>query len=141
MTVSAFMNFRPSRAALRRLAKHQAAVDRVTDGDRRFFERRPDRTYRVRLASAAEVVTAGAVLDADTTPVRGGRWVMLIRKLAGDVRLRVLAQAQEHIAGDLDLVGEEEASRAYRWTCRPGTAAFRVEQEAIATLRAAGVLS
>ena len=141
MTVSAFMNFKPSRAALRRLAKHQAAVDRVTDGDRRFFERWPDRTHRVRLASVAEIVSAGAALDVDTTPVRGGRHVMLIRKLAGDVRLRVMAQAQEHIAGDLDLVGEEEASRAYRWTCRPGTAAFRVEQEAIATLKAAGVLS
>ncbi len=140
MSASVFMNARPSRAALRRVAKHQAAVDRVTDGDRRFFERRPDRSYRVRLASAAEVETAGAVLDASTAPVSGGRWIMLIRKLAGDVRLRVMAQAQERVAGDLDLVSEDEAGRAYRYTCRPGTAAFRVEREAIATLRAAGLL-
>ena len=141
MSASVFVNTRPSRAALRRIAKHQAAIDRVTDGDRRFFERWPDRTYRVRLASAAEIATAGAVLDADTTPVRGGRWVMLIRKLAGDVRLRVLAQVEEWAAGNLDAVGEDEASRAFRWTCRPGTEAARIEQEAIATLRAAGVLS
>ena len=81
------------------------------------------------------------MLDAGTTPVPGGRWVMLVRKLAGDVRLRVLAQAHEWMAGDLDLVGDDEAGRAYRWTCRPGTAAFRVEREAIATLKAAGLLS
>ena len=134
------MNFKPSRAALRRIAKEQAAVDRATDGDRRFFARHPDREFRARLASVAEIVSAGAALDVDTTPVRGGRHVMLIRKLAGDVRLRVMAQALDWIASDLDTVGEEEASRAYRYTCRPGTAAFRVEQEASATLKAAGVL-
>ncbi len=141
MGAHVFMNMRPSRAALRRVAKVQAAVDRVTDGDRRFFERRADRSFRVRLASAAEVEAAGAVLDMGTAPVPGGRWIMLVRKLAGDVRLRVLAQAHEWMAGDLDLVSEDEAGRAYRWTCRPGTAAFRVEREAIATLRASGVLS
>ena len=135
------MNWRPSRAALRRIAKLQDAVDRVTEGDRRFFERRPGRTYRVRLASAAEIESAGAALDADTTPVRGGRWVMLVRRLGDDVRLRVMAQAHEWMAGDLDLVGDDEAGRAYQWTCRPGTAAFQVEQEAIAALRAAGALS
>lgn len=141
MTAHVFMNMRPSRAALRRLAKHQAAIDRVTDGDRRFFARHPGRTYRARLASVAEIQTAGAVLEASTDPVAGGRWIMLVCKLAGDVRLRVLAQAHERVAGDLDLIGDDEAGRAYRWTCRPGTAAFRTEQQAIATLRAAGVLS
>ena len=141
MSASVFMNWRPSRAALRRVAKHQAAIDRATDGDRRYFERRPDRTYRVRLASVAEIEAAGAALDMDMTPVPGGRHVMLVRKLAGDVRLRILAQAHGWMAGDLDLVGEDEAGRAYRYTCRPGTAAFRTEQQAIATLKAAGVLS
>ena len=81
------------------------------------------------------------MLDASTDPVPGGRWVMLIRKLAGDVRLRVLAQAHQWMAGDLDLVGDDEAGRAYRYTCRPRTASFRTEQQAIATLRAVGVLS
>ena len=140
MSASVFMNWRPSRAALRRVAKHQAAIDRATDGDRRFFARHPGRTYRARLASVAEIEAAGAALDADTTPVPGGRHIVLVRKLAGDVRLRIMAQAYEWVASDLDLVGDDEAGRAYRWSCRPGTAAFRVEQEAIATLRAAGVL-
>lgn len=135
------MNMRPSRAALRRVAKVQAAVDRVTDGDRRFFERRPERTYRVRLASVAEIEAASAVLDTDATPARGGRWIMLVRKLAGDVRLRVMAQAHEWVAGDLDSIENDAAERAYRYTCRPGTAAFQIEQEAIAALQAAGALS
>ena len=139
MSASVFMNTRPSRAALRRIAKLQDAVDRVTDGDRRFFERHRDRTYRVRLASVAEIETAGLVLDADTAPVPGGRHVVLIRKLAGDVRLRIMAQSWR--ADDLDLIGDDEAGRAYRYTCRPGTPQFQAEQEAIATLRAAGVLS
>ena len=113
----------------------------MTDGDRRFFERHPSRTYRVRLASAAEVETAGATLDVDTAPVRGGRHVMLVRNLEPGVRLRVMAQAHAWMAGDLDSVGEDEAGRAYRWTCRPGTEAHRVEREAIAALRASGALS
>ena len=141
MTAHVFMNMRPSRAALRRISKLQGAIDRAVDGDRRFFERRPDRSFRVRLASAAEIEAAGAVLDKETAPLPGGRWVMLVRKLAGDVRLRVMAQAHEWMASDLDSVGDDEAGRAYRYTCRPGTSAFQIEQEAIATLRAAGALS
>lgn len=130
---------RLSRAARRRVVDLAANVDKVTAADRAFFQRRPGREYRARLASAAEIETAGIVLDASSAPMPGARWVMLVRRLADDVRLRVIAQSSR--VDDLDGIDEADARAAYRAVCRPGTPQFQIEQEAVAMLRAAGVRS
>jgi hypothetical protein len=130
---------RLSRTARRRVNDLAAAVDKVTAADKAFFQRRPGREHRARLASVAEIETAGIVLDASTDPLPGGRWVILVRRLADDVRLRVLAQSSQF--DDLDAIGEDEARAAYRAVCRPGSAQFEVERKAVATLRAMGALS
>ena len=130
---------RLSRTARRRIVDLAAAVDKVTAADKAFFQRRPEREHRARLASVAEIETAGIVLDASTDPLPGGRWVMLVRRLADDVRLRVLAQSSRF--DDLDAIGEDEARAAYRAVCRPGSPQFEVERKAVATLRAMGAVS
>ncbi|CAA2104968.1 hypothetical protein MBUL_02960 [Methylobacterium bullatum] len=61
-------------------------VDRVIEGDRRFFRRYPDRSFRVRIASQDEIAEfrAGDLAD-------GLRWFVVIRQVIREhVRLRLL---------------------------------------------------
>jgi hypothetical protein len=71
-----------------RLERFGAEVDRVTQADRRFFERFPWRSHRVRLASRAEceqleVLCGHRVLSPDS------RWYIAIRNVAPGLRIRI----------------------------------------------------
>ena len=54
---------RPSRAQRRQLQKLADKIDRITQADRRFFERFPYRKFRVRIAGARGTATVSYKLD------------------------------------------------------------------------------
>lgn len=58
-----------SRAERRQVIKNAARVERISDSDRRYFRRFPDRRHRLRLAATAEVeqqvLVCGLVLRPD----------------------------------------------------------------------------
>ncbi|KQP53021.1 hypothetical protein ASF34_01215 [Methylobacterium sp. Leaf106] len=90
----------------------------VTEADRRFFVRHPDRSHRVRHTSQAEmaqVTRSGSMLDA---PMPGFRWFTAIRQVAEGVRVRVYVQAPELCDTD---VSEAVAAQIYREVEGQGT--------------------
>jgi hypothetical protein len=97
-----------NRAQQRQLQKLADRVDRVTQADRRFFERFPHRQHRVRIASRAEIeqqeLLEGAVLW--VPPVC--RIFAIVRNIAPGVRLRLMIRGIEGAETDLS----EEMSRA-----------------------------
>jgi hypothetical protein len=77
-------------AAQRRLNELSAANDRMSQADKKFFERFPDRRHRVRLAHKAEV-EAGAVVNG-MNPTRlpdEFKHFVAVKSLSADCRLRV----------------------------------------------------
>jgi hypothetical protein len=75
--------------AQRRLMQKLAdRVDRVTQADRLFFERRPDRQHRVRLASWAEIEQNQIISGRPWGLPPGYRHFVTIRNIADGVRLR-----------------------------------------------------
>jgi hypothetical protein len=68
------------------------AVERMTQADRRFFERFPTRQHRVRLASQAEIEER-RILD-NLPPVPDGlRFFIVVRQIAPCIRMRALVVA------------------------------------------------
>ncbi len=83
-------------------------VDRVTQADRRFFERFPDRQHRVRLTSAAELEQQ-TILDGKPPFIPDGcRCFTLIRNIAPGARMRLFWTAPADAETDLS----EEIARA-----------------------------
>lgn len=80
-------NPKTNRHAHRRIAAAADAVGRVTDGDARFFARRADRTYRIRLLSPPEFEQMTAMGGRDTAEP-GERWAVAVRQIAPGVRFR-----------------------------------------------------
>ena len=74
-----------TRAQRRQLQNIAARIDRVTQADRRFFERRPDRRHRVRLASKAEVEEREIVIGPMNIPA-GFKVFTVVRCLAPSIR-------------------------------------------------------
>jgi hypothetical protein len=63
-------------------------TDRMTQADRRYFERFPDRTHRVRLASRSEI-RQNEILSGRSWDLPAGYChYVTIRKIASDIRLR-----------------------------------------------------
>lgn len=76
-----------SRAKRRRIADLQEEVNLVVETDRRFFERHPLRTHRLRLASRAEVAILGEVHGlVETRLPPGERWFCVIRQLDAETQ-------------------------------------------------------
>lgn len=81
---------RPRNAAQRRLDELSAANDRMSQADKKFFERFPDRRHRVRLAHKAEV-EAGAVVNG-MNPTRlpsEFKHFVAVKFLSPDCRMRL----------------------------------------------------
>ena len=91
---------RLTRAQRRQMKKLADKVDRITQTDRRFFERRPDRQHRVRLASQAEV-EQHTIVDACPSPPDGYRLYVAVRNVAPGARLRQFLVAPEGRETDL----------------------------------------
>ncbi|MDF2809893.1 MAG: hypothetical protein K0S56_924 [Microvirga sp.] len=94
------------RKILRSLARNESVVD----ADRRFFSRRPDRLFRVRVASAAEVETASL---AGMTPDDGERLFCVIKHISSVVRMRAFFTAPAALAGCAEDVSDVEAAQIY----------------------------
>ena len=84
--------YKSQRRQLRKLANR---VDRMTQGDRKFFERFPHRQHRVRLASRAELQQHELLEDAPLAIQPGFKVFVAIRKVLPGVRIRLLLLAPE----------------------------------------------
>lgn len=103
-----------------------ATTDAITDADRRFFERRPDRTYRMRRMAKAEIATLEAVAGGTMFLPPGSAPFTLIKNLAPGVRIRAF------VPGPVDEDGSDltDAQCAWMWKRSPGACAREVELRA-----------
>lgn len=100
-----------SRAARRRLERLAIEVDQALVSDRRFFERHPHRSYRVRRAAKAEIASAREIGEARGDIPKGFAWFTAVRAFAPGVRARVFFGGPAN--NDTD-VSETEAEWLYR---------------------------
>jgi hypothetical protein len=99
-----------SRAQRRQMKKLAARVNKITDADRKFFDRFPHRQYRVRLAGAAEV-EYGALL-AGESPRRlppDLNHYAIVKNVAPGARLRMVVVGNE--GWDTDLSEQQARER------------------------------
>ena len=93
----------------RRLRKLAVRADPVWRADAEFFERRPDRMHRVRLADPDELafqeILEGTEIE---TQSAGERYFVIVRLVVPGQRLRMFVMAQENTKTDM---AEENA----RW--------------------------
>lgn len=78
----------------RQLRKIADCLGKITDGDRLFFERHPQRTFRVRHAADCEVTEWETALGHPVPLPPGIRLFVAVRRLAPGVRARI------HFAAD-----------------------------------------
>jgi hypothetical protein len=85
----------------RQMGKLAEKVSRITNADRLFFERHPDRRHRVRLAGDVEIAEIETVrgLPMDVRP--GESIYALVRSVAPGERHRLLAPGPEGAETDL----------------------------------------
>lgn len=120
------MSARANQRRLERLAlKNEATIA----SDRLFFERRPDRQYRLRLASAAEVDLNRALPGAWAVP--GGRLFVVVRKISPSVRIRALFFGPAENAADMDNVSEGEAAFLFERARRQNAQLAGVERSTV----------
>jgi hypothetical protein len=90
-----------SRTQRRQMQKLVDSVDRVTQADRRFFERFRSRQHRVRLASQAEI-EQNAIVEGEPQAIPAGcRIFTVVRNIAPGVRLRLFTFGLEGADTDL----------------------------------------
>lgn len=90
----------------RLVAEHGAVIE----ADRRFFERFPHRTYRVRHLSIAEVTALEGQGRSVGRPASGWRWFVAIKQVLPGCRMRIAFQSPEGAEVDLP---EELAAGLY----------------------------
>lgn len=89
---------RQQRRLMQRLGEE---ADRAVEGDRRFFDRHPARTYRVRLMSGAERQQVEIVQGAEITPAPDQAIFVVMKQLAPGVRMKAT------VVGPRASIGEE----------------------------------
>jgi hypothetical protein len=95
------MTVQLTRAQRRQMQRLTDRVDRVTQADRLFFERRPDRKHRVRLASQAEIGQQEILEGKPLFMPPGCHIFTVVRNIAPGVRLRLFTYGLEHSETDL----------------------------------------
>ncbi|MGH9614296.1 MAG: hypothetical protein ACRD4P_14580 [Bryobacteraceae bacterium] len=91
-----------TRSRRREMQKLANLVDRVTQTDRRFFERFPHRKHRVRLASQAEIAQHELLDDKPIFLPEVCRIFTVVRNIAPGARLRMYVRGLEGSETDLD---------------------------------------
>lgn len=120
------MNQRAPAWRLERLAlKNEATIA----SDRRFFGRRPDRRYRLRLASTAEKDLNQALSGTWNAP--DARLFVVVRKVSPTVRIRALFFGPAENAADMDNVSEEEAAFLFERARRHNAQLASVERSTV----------
>jgi hypothetical protein len=120
-----------SRAQHRQMKKLAARVDKITDADRKFFERFPHRQHRVRLAGRAEV-EQDATLTGESPrrlPPDLSRYG-IVKNIAPGVRLRLIVIGHE----GWDTDASEQAARE-RFEAARTSQISQIEQEMIELAR------
>ena len=84
-----------TRARRRRMKKLADRVDRITQGDRRFFERFPHRQHRVRLASEVELQQRKLMEGAPLAIPPGFKVFVVVRNVFPGARMRLFLAAPE----------------------------------------------
>lgn len=121
---------RQQRRQMKRLAEE---ADRAVESDRRFFDRRPDRTYRLRLLSGAERQQIEIVQGKPIRPPPDQAVFVVMKQLAPGVRMKAT------VIGPRESIGEE-LSDAEAGSVFEGYADFHPEmREREAMMRAAYV--
>lgn len=110
---------RQRRRAMQRVA---AAAERITDADRKFFERFPHRSYRYRRAGHPEMVQLEAVYGAPIFTEVGTVPFVLIKNLAPGVRMRAFLPGPADEDGST--ATDEELATLWHGHCQrcPGVA-------------------
>src|SRR6478672_10200923 len=108
-----------TRARRRRMKKLADRVDRITQGDRRFFERFPHRQHRVRLASEAELQQRELLEGAPLAIPPGFKVFVVIRNVSPGARMRLFLPAPEGRETDVSEVTAraifEAVATPYTW--------------------------
>jgi hypothetical protein len=78
------------------MKKLAARVDKITDTDRKFFERFPHRQHRVRVAGRAEIEQNALIVGEDIQRRSPGcNYYVIVKNLAPGTRLRMIVAADE----------------------------------------------
>jgi len=86
-------------ARLKRLYKE---ANRFTTTDRRFFNRFPERSYRIRRSCAAEIEAIGIFNKTSMALAPGRRWFTAVRQVSPGERLRVFLSGRADFDTDVD---------------------------------------
>lgn len=120
-----------SRKKRRALSRHAAGVDLVTHADKLWFEQHPERQFRIRRMTAAEIGTAEALHTLKTLPLGAARFT-LVRKLTSDCRSRIFILASE--TKDGAEIGDEVAATLWEHHLKRSPNARNVEARLAAAL-------
>lgn len=90
-----------SRQTRRRIKRLSDELDVLLNADRNFFERRPDRSYRIRRCFRPEIEINRLVAPTARQPKAGMAWFTLVRQVAPGVRLRLFIQGLSDAETDL----------------------------------------
>ena len=126
------MTINLTRTQRRQMQKLADQVDRVTQADRRFFERYPHRAHRVRLASRAEIGQNEIVEGHPVWLPEGLRVFTAIRNIAPGIRARLFIRAPE--GSDTD-VNEATAFTIYEAASTPRSREIEADLRRAAEVR------
>ena len=104
------------RAQRRQMQKLADKIDKVTQADRRFFERFSHRQHRVRLASLVEIEQQELLEGSKLWVPPGCRIFAVVRNIAPGVRFRFMIRGVEGAETDLS---EEMAAAIYEDSATP----------------------
>lgn len=100
-----------TRQQRRAFERHAVDNEPTIAADARFFERRPDRTYRVRRASRAELAQISTAYDSPVYVDQGSAAFTVVKKMVPGVRLRIFVPGPE----DEDGTDAPDALGAFLW--------------------------
>jgi hypothetical protein len=86
-----------TRAQRRRIKAAAPSVDRITDADRIFFERFPDRQYRLRVSGQAEIEQNAALDDEGLFDKPGYQWFTVVCNVVPGSRIRLFFASRREI--------------------------------------------
>ena len=105
-----------TRTQQQEMKKLGKSVDRATEADRVFFERRSDRMHRVRISHQAEI-RQNEIIDGKPVTVQPGfRWFTVVRNVYPGARIRLFVMNLEDAETDLD---EATAREIFQWGRTP----------------------
>jgi hypothetical protein len=97
-----------------KLARGGERLNRLTEGDRRFFIRHKHRNHRLRQAGQIEIEQKEIIAGRAIEPPRGLAWFTLVKQLAPGMRVRMVIALPETAGPDFS---EPECKRIFNRLC------------------------